>query len=186
MSKPLRDIGHPGQAAARTVSCHSSSRAAPGGPPQARAARGRPAAAPATAGLPERVSVPPAGMRRRPAISGLAAGMHEIRRAGSGAFPPNIRRNEAMRPSGTSVISAMIRPAPDGARLQDGQDTVAHGAVGPSIGIGETTTRFGIVRPRRRMGANIGGGGRLLAGVVPATSVSTVRTRSGAAFSMRA
>jgi hypothetical protein len=52
--------------------------------------------------------------------------------------------------------------------------------------IGETTTRLGMVSPRKRMGANIGGGGRLLAGAASATSVSTVRTRSGAAFSMRA
>jgi hypothetical protein len=95
-----------------------------------------------------------------------------------------------MRPSGsTSVISLITRPAPPTARLP--RCTSCQSVTVPSLDeymhIGDTTTRFGMVTPRSVIGANIGGGGRLLASsACGATIASTRRTSSGAAFSTRA
>ena len=94
-----------------------------------------------------------------------------------------------MRPSGsTSVISVITSPAPPTARLP--RCTRCQSFTVPSLAeymhIGDTTTRFGMVRPRSVIGANIGGGGRLLPSSLGATTASTLRTNSGAAFSTRA
>ena len=83
----------------------------------------------------------------------------------------------------------MTRPAPPTARLP--RCTTCQSFTTPSFAeymhIGDTTTRFGMVTPRNVIGANIGGGGRLL---LPSAcgemTASTLRTSSGAAFSMRA
>ena len=53
--------------------------------------------------------------------------------------------------------------------------------------IGDTATRLGKVTPRSVIGANIGGGGRLLPpSACGEISASMPRTSSGATFSMRA
>jgi hypothetical protein len=106
----------------------------------------------------------------------------------SGAYIPAQCR--LMRPSGsTSVISVMTRPAPPTARLP--RCTRWKSFTVPSFAeymhIGDTTIRLGMVRPHNVMGANIGGGGRLLLPFVCGEiSASTLRTNLGAAFSMRA
>ena len=66
-----------------------------------------------------------------------------------------------MRPSRlTSVISAMISPAPPAARLPRCTRCQSFGVPSSAeyIHIGETTTRFDSVRSRMRNGVNIGGG----------------------------
>ena len=83
----------------------------------------------------------------------------------------------------------MTRPAPPTARLP--RCTRCQSFTVPSFAeymhIGDTTTRLGMVRPRSVIGANIGGGGRLLPpSACGAIIASMLRTSSGAAFSMRA
>ncbi len=106
----------------------------------------------------------------------------------SGAYMPAQCR--LMRPSGsTSVISAMTRPAPPTARLP--RCTRCQSFTVPSLAeymhIGDTTTRLGMVSSRSLIGANIGGGGRLLAAVrLRRDERIDAAHQSGAAFSMRA